>query len=171
MEIWDVYNRFGRKTGEKHSSQDKFEPGQFYLVVHVCIFNAQGQLLIQKRQPWKKRWPNLWDVSAAGRAQAGEDSAAAAERETLEELGLKIDLSNERPYFTMHFEAGFDDYYLIEREVELNQLTLQPEEVEAVRWADKAEVLKMVSNGEFIDYFFIEPLFNMLHHRGSMRTP
>lgn len=170
VENWDIYDKFGRKTGRTRSSDSAFDKDEFHLVVHVCIFNAKGDLLIQKRQPWKKRWPDLWDVSAAGRALAGENSAEAAERETYEELGLKIDLSEERPYFTIYFQSGFDVFYLIQREVCVDQLTLQKEEVQAIKWASKAEVLQLVRNREFIDYFFIESIFEMHSHRGSMRT-
>ena len=170
VEYWDIYDKFGHKTGRTRASDSAFDKDEFHLVVHVCIFNAKGELLIQKRQPWKKRWPNLWDVSAAGRALAGENSAEAAERETYEEIGLKIDLSEERPYLTVHFESGFDDIFLIEREVSVDQLTLQKEEVQAIKWASKEEVLQLVRKREFIDYFFIESLFEMRSQRGSMRT-
>ena len=96
-----------------------------------------------------------------GSAVAGEDSRQAAERETLEEIGLALDLSDARPKLTINFEDGFDDIYLIEREVNLSTLCLQEEEVQAVRWAYRGEILSMIDSGAFIPYAksFIELLF------------
>jgi len=61
--------------------------------VHVLIFNGKGELLLQKRSPWKDRHPSLWDSSAAGHVNADEDYDATAERELEEELGVKAELN------------------------------------------------------------------------------
>lgn len=84
-------------------------PGGNRLVVHACIFNSDGEVLIQQRQSFKDGWPNKWDVTVGGRAIAGDDSGAAIERELFEELGLKINLRNRRPHLTVNFNGGFDD--------------------------------------------------------------
>ncbi len=56
--------------------------------VHVLVYNADGELLLQKRSAWKDREPLKWDSSAAGHLEPGEDYAEAARRETEEELGV-----------------------------------------------------------------------------------
>jgi len=126
-------------------------------------------MLIQQRQPWKEGWSNMWDVTVGGSALSGETSIEAAERETVEEIGYKIDLSSERPFFTINFEVGFDYYYLVERSIDITDLILQHEEVQAVKWATKNEVLQLVREGKFIDYWFTELLFDMRKYRGSHR--
>lgn len=60
--------------------------------VHIFIFNEIGEILLQKRARWKDRHPLLWDSSAAGHVQAGEEYDFAAKREVEEELGVKIQL-------------------------------------------------------------------------------
>jgi len=139
MEYWDLYDRNRIKTGRTHRRGDPMPAGYYRMVIHVCIFNARGQMLIQQRQPFKAGWPDKWDVTVGGSAVAGEDSRQAAERETLEEIGLALDLSDARPKLTINFEDGFDDIYLIEREVNLSTLRLQEEEVQAVRWAYRGD--------------------------------
>ena len=143
--------------------------GYYRLVVHVCVFNSEGQMLIQQRQPFKRGWSNLWDISVGGSAVSGDSSRSAAERETFEELGLSIDLADIRPTLTVHWEHGFDDYYVLTRSVDLNALRLQYEEVQAVRWASKEEILQMIDNGLFIPYekSLIELLFFRRDHRSS----
>lgn len=60
--------------------------------VHILIFNHLGELFLQKRSCWKDRHPRLWDSSAAGHVDAGEDYDAAANRELREELGVSAEL-------------------------------------------------------------------------------
>ncbi len=169
MEHWDIYNADRIPTGKTIERDAPLQKGEYHLVVHVCIFNPGGELLIQKRQPWKSHWPGLWDVTVGGRALAGESSIQAAQRETLEELGLAIDLSDERPFFTMNFEEGFDDFYLVERNIDISDLVLQKEEVEAVMWASKEKVLQMIKDGIFIEYYFAAQMFEMRKQRGSIK--
>lgn len=95
----------------------------------------------------------MWDISVGGSAVAGDTSQTAAEREVLEEIGLKIDLNEIRPHLTVNFVRGFDDIYLIEKNVDINELVLQPEEVQAVKWAGREEILTMIENGDFIPYY------------------
>ncbi|MEY2494060.1 MAG: rRNA (adenine1518-N6/adenine1519-N6)-dimethyltransferase [Verrucomicrobiota bacterium] len=61
--------------------------------VHIFIFNGRGELFLQKRSRWKDRHPRLWDSSAAGHVDAGEEYDAAANRELQEELGISAELS------------------------------------------------------------------------------
>ena len=166
MELWDIYDKNRLLTGRTIERGNKLKKGDF-LVVHVCIFNSKNEMLIQQRQPWKEGWPNMWDITVGGSALAGEDSIEAAERETLEEIGYKINLSNERPFFTINFEVGFDDYYLVEKEIDIESLTLQYEEVKAVKWASREEVLQLIEEGKFINYWFSNNLFDMRKQRGS----
>lgn len=169
MELWDVYDKNRNLTGRTMVRGDAFQIGDYHLVVHVCIFNSKNEMLIQQRQAWKEGWPGMWDITVGGSAVKGETSQKAAERETAEEIGYKIDLSNERPFFTVNFEVGFDDYYLIEREIEVESLVLQYEEVQNVKWATKDEILQLISDGKFIDYYFIEMLFEMRKQRGAIK--
>ena len=57
--------------------------------VHILIFNHSGEILLQKRAPWKDRHPLVWDSSAAGHVEANENYDEAAARELMEELGVK----------------------------------------------------------------------------------
>ena len=126
-------------------------------------------MLIQQRQPFKRGWSDLWDITVGGSAISGDNSQSAAERETLEELGLSIDLSDVRPTMTIHWEHGFDDYYVLTQDVDLDSLRLQYEEVQAVRWATLDEILQMIDDGRFIPYekSQIELLFFRRNHRSS----
>ena len=174
MELWDIYDIDRVRTGRvaqrgKPASEGGLGEGEYHLVVHICVFNGRGQLLLQQRQKDKEGYPNLWDVSAAGSALAGETSAAAASRELREELGLVHDFTKERPFWTTHFERGFDDWYFIRMEADIRDLRLQPEEVQDAKWADLAEIERMLDSGEMVPYYrdLVRLWFVMKDHRGS----
>jgi isopentenyldiphosphate isomerase len=152
MEQWDIYDVHRIKTGKVVSRGDKLDSDEFHMVIHVAIINSDNQLLIQQRQPFKKGWPNLWDITVGGTVEAGETSQQAVQRELFEELGYAYDFTNSRPHFTINFQRGFDDYYILKAEVDLAELTLQESEVQAVKWATKEEIIQMIRRKEFIPY-------------------
>lgn len=151
-ERWDAYDVDRKLTGRSFFRGEKGEEGDMHLVVHVCIFNSKGQMLIQQRQITKS-WAEYWDVSVGGGVQSGETSRDAAHRELFEELGIDVDFSDKRPHFTCNFEQGFDDFYLLNMDVDLNDLRLQAEEVMDARWASEKEILKLIDEGKFIPFF------------------
>ena len=60
--------------------------------VHIFVFNGRGEVFLQKRSRSKDRHPLLWDSSAAGHVDAGEEYDTAATRELQEELGIAAEL-------------------------------------------------------------------------------
>ena len=130
----------------------KVPDGRYHLVIHVCLFNKEGKMLIQQRQSFKPTWANMWDVSVGGAIAAGEDSAAGARREVAEELGLALDLNGKPASLSVSFPDGFDDYYIVEQDVDISTLQLQYEEVQAAKWASQEEILAMIDDGSFIPY-------------------
>lgn len=162
MEYWDTYTSERIKTGRTMVRGESFSEGEFHLIIHVCLFNKEGKMLIQQRQSDKVGWPNYWDLTAGGSATQGDTSQTAAQRELFEELGINIDLENIRPNLTVNFEKGFDDIYLVEKEITIDDLILQKEEVQSAKWATLEEIKEMILLGEFIPYHesFIELLFS-----------
>ena len=164
MELVDLYDEnripLGR-VAERHAPKG---PGEYRMVVHVCVFDSRGRLLIQQRAPQKTVYPYLWDVSVGGGVDAGETSRQGAEREFREELGYPLDLTGLRPSVTVNFDRGFDDFYILVKDLDETALVLQKEEeVSAVRWVTVEELLNMVDDGSFISYpkSFLRFLFDM----------
>lgn len=171
MELWDVYDVNRAKTGTTAVRGEGLPEGGYHIVVHICVLNDKGEMLIQQRQPFKKGFPDLWDVSAGGSALAGETSAQAAVRETREEIGLDIDLTGVRAKFSMSFDKGFDDWYVVTKNAEVSALSLQPEEVQEARWAGRGEILALIREGKFIPYYesFINMIFDTNGKYGAIR--
>ena len=152
MEIWDLYNETRQPIGKTMIRGEKVPEGKYRIIVCLCIIGSDGRMLVQRRALDKDGWPGLWDISCGGSAIAGEDSQCAIERELFEELGIKYDLSNERPKVTYSIGQGFVDVYIIRADYPLCELTLQESEVMDAAYATRDEIMKMIEDGSFIPY-------------------
>jgi len=149
-ELWDLLDDNRLPLGRTADRAAGLRDGELHVVVHVCLFNDRGQMLIQRRTDTKPDWPGLWDFSVGGSVHAGETSREGALREVREELGLDIELA--RPSFTFNFQYGFDDFYLLRTDVPLPLAAVPNDEVAEVRWADLDDVVGLLRAGQFINY-------------------
>lgn len=170
MELWDLYDENRIKLGRTMVRGDKQPEGVYRIVVHACIFNSKGEMLIQQRQPFKSGWSNMWDVTVGGSAISGDTSSTAVERELLEELGLETSFQGVLPALTVNCDGVFDDFYIAVRDdIDISTLKLQYSEVQGVKWARCDEIVPMIKDGSFIPYTesFIDLLFFMRDRRGT----
>ena len=98
---------------------------------YIFVFDRQGRVLVQRRTAIKDMYPSYYDLAAGGIVAAGESYETCAEREAVEEIGVRDTV----------LESRFDFYYQDERNrcfgrafacVHEGPFTLQPEEVESV---------------------------------------
>ena len=95
MELWDLYDRNGERTGEvwerKHGNFREIPEGRYHLVSDILVQHTDGSYLLVKRREDKDVYPGFWEASAGGSAQAGETPIEAAKRELFEETGIKAE--------------------------------------------------------------------------------
>lgn len=166
-EVVDVYDVQKRITGKTIPRSDFFENnGILRLVIHCCVFNSKGELLIQQRSANKKTGANLWDFSASGQVMAGESSQDGACRELEEELGF-VEKITSAPVFTKIFFNSYNDYYIIWKDCDLNSIRLQKDEVQSVKWASRDCVLELRNKNQFLSYpsSLINLVFDIGQHK------
>jgi isopentenyldiphosphate isomerase len=123
--------------------------------VHVLVFNSRGQVFLQKRSLAKDKSPGLWDSSASGHVDTGEQYDACALRELREELGLAPPQPLERLFKLAACEATDQEHVWIYRCEAEGPFTLHPQEIERGEWVAPEEVSRRIAgeSGNFSSAF------------------
>lgn len=134
MEIWDLYDEQGNKTGEtwERSRAKEIPEGRYHIVCDILIRHRDGDFLLTLRDSRKEMYPGCWEASAGGSALAGETPEEGARREMQEETGLKAE------------------------KLELISITRKPDSRSVVyafiAMVDAAKDSVMLQEGETVDY-------------------
>lgn len=154
-EFFDVLNEYGEYTNQIASREECHKKGYWHKAVVVFIVsNDNKRVLLQQRSAKKKLWPNLWDITAGGHVFAGELGYQSTIRETKEEIGIELnknDLEFIGATTSENIKNGiinrhFNEYYIAHCDVNLEDITLQEDEVQDIKWFDKEEIIKKVNN-------------------------
>ena len=87
-EMFPVVDESGRVTGCARRGQCHDGSKLLHPVVHLHVFNPDGELYLQRRPEWKDIQPGKWDTAVGGHVDYGESIAEALMREAREELGV-----------------------------------------------------------------------------------
>ncbi len=161
VELWDVYDESGRKTGAVKESDSPFGKGEYRLCGSLWLVNGRGELLIQKRAAAKRLCPGKWSVTG-GTAKSGENSLQACIREVKEEIGLVFE-ENDLTLFLRSVGDGmiFEDY-MVCCDAKVEEMTPQAEEVAQLKWATTEEIRALHARGSFM--YMEEELNKVLAH-------
>ena len=143
-EIFDVVNERDEVIGREERSE-VHRLGLMHRAVHVLVFNAAGQVFLQKRSMSKDRQPGLWDSSASGHVDAGEDYDACAVRELGEEIGLQLDAAPQRLFKLAGGAETDQEHVWVYRCKAEGPFRLHPEEIERGDWFAPAEVTRWMA--------------------------
>ena len=102
----------GLRTGQQLSQAEIHRQGLWHRAVHLYLFDAKGQLLLQKRSQTVDHYPGLWTISLTRHVNAGEGSSQALLRELAEELGLSSDQVRVEHLFSYRREATLSPFYI-----------------------------------------------------------
>lgn len=174
MELWDILDANGNRTGKTVERGKPMSQDDYHLVVHVWIRNSRGQYLISRRTP-NKTFPNMWETTG-GSAIIGDDSLGSALREVREEIGIELSPAHGECLFRLRRQhADFPDFvdvWLFSEEVDITAVVCQPEEVCEAKWATMDEIRHLLATGEFVNVFtYLEELFERENVQGGIAPP
>lgn len=145
MEKVNIYNR-NREITDIIKERNSLEDGEYRISAHIWIIDKENKLLIQKRTANSKKFPNMWSQTGGG-VLAGEKSIETVKRESKEELNLEIK-DNEIYYIGSYIrKKDIVDVWLVKKEIEINNLKLQQDEVADVKMVTFQEFDEMIEKG------------------------
>ncbi|MFP3713235.1 NUDIX domain-containing protein [Puerhibacterium sp. TATVAM-FAB25] len=149
VELVALYDDAGRPTGEAAARARVRAQNLRHAATAVVVRDSAGRVYVHRRTGTKDVYPGLHDFCAGGVLQAGEEPAAAAERELAEELGVtgvplrplgEADYADDRTrYHAYLYECTYD-----------GPVTWQPEEVAWGAWVEPAALLRMLDELPFV---------------------
>lgn len=145
-EYTDLYDENKNLTGEKLFREKGTKlivpKGRYSIVVLVFIENSKGEFLFQMTSKRKK---NVW-ATTGGHVKSGQTSKEAITEEIKEELGIDINEDEVKLFKTYKYDDAFKDVFYIKKDIDINSLTYQEDEVEYVKYLTKDEILDLINN-------------------------
>lgn len=165
IEMIDVLDENGVKTGEIVPRDVVHKKGLWHRCIAVAILNENDEILIQQRSKNKEKNANLWDISVAGHISASQDSVSAAIREISEEVSINLDYNiNIKDFCYMfsyrtqeiisenYIDNQFSDFFILRKDgIRIEDIKMQKSEVQAVKFVTISELLDMYDKKLIVD--------------------
>lgn len=158
MEYFNIYNKYGEKTSDIVERGEAHRHGITHRVIHLWLLNSHNEILIQQRSSCKDAGADLWYVSVAGHINSSDNIEQTLIRETKEELGLDITHLTESIRYLFTFKDSlveadgsfidneFYDVFILKADFTTNEMNMQAEEVQAVKYITYDEFRDIVIN-------------------------
>jgi isopentenyl-diphosphate delta-isomerase len=117
---------------------DAHRDGQLHRAFSILVFNACGNLLLQRRADRKYHFATCWSNTCCGHPRPGESTPMAAKRRLWEEFGIRVSLT-ERTQLVYRAEDAASgliehEYLHIFQGVYAGEPHPDPSEIGAWRW-------------------------------------
>lgn len=146
LECTDLYDENKDLTGEvmfrKKGTKLEVPKGKYTIVVLAFIENSKGEFLFQMTS---KRKNNVW-ATTGGHVKSGQTSKEAILEEIKEELGIDIEPSEINFFKTYKYESAFKDVFYIRKDIDINKLIYELDEVEYLKYLTKDEIMNLINN-------------------------
>lgn len=143
MELVDVYN-------DKHEllnytkGRKELSKGEYHLSSFVWIINDNDELLVQQRVSNDRNYPNMWGATAGG-VRSGETNIDCIVRELKEEMNMIIDPNKLKFIGSYVREYDYVEIFILKSNINIEDLILQKEEVQSVKWVSIKDFEEMIN--------------------------
>ena len=164
-EYTDLYDDNKNLTGEKifREKGTKLEvpKGKYTIVVLAFIENSKGEFLFKMTSIRNK---SVW-ATTGGHVKAGQTSKEAILEEIKEKLGIDIDPTEIELFKTYKYESAFKDVFYIRKDININELVYEEDEVEYVQYLTKEEIMDLINNDGNIRKTNIDAFLDIIENK------
>lgn len=154
LDLYDVNKNLTHERIIRQKGKPQVPEGRYINIVIIFIQNSKNEFLLQMTSKDKG---NEW-ATTGGHVKSGQTSYEAIIAEVKEELGIDISDDDVKMIDSSIFGISFMDVYYLKKDIEINNLVLQKEEVEYVEWLSIDQIKDLIENGNLrkgnIDAFF-----------------
>lgn len=143
MEYLNLYDKEGNLTNEKGIRGEK--TNKLIGIVLIFIENSKGEFLIQKTSPSR----DSVYATTGGHVSYGSTFEETAINEVKEELGIDITNDNIILMNTYIRERVIQKIFYLKKDISINDITIQEDEVETIEWLSKEKINELIENNEF----------------------
>ena len=147
MEYLQVFDNNKNMLDEKIERENKFNlpDGKFFMVVMIFMQNEKGEFLLQKASKEK----DGLIATTGGHVTFGDTSLETAIKECKEELGIEFAPDDIQFVGTEVWKrCCLMDIYYTNKTINIDDITLQKEEVEFIKWYSTDEIEELINKDE-----------------------
>lgn len=150
IELIDIVDKNGNFTGQVMEREEAHNKNLLHNEISVYIINDKKEVLLQKRSPNKRFYPNKWGL-CSGHVLSGESLKLAALREIEEEVGLKVSYSDLVQFGAKLINikdtnSSIKYSFYIKRNLNIEDLIIQKEELTELKWYKIDDIIAMVKH-------------------------
>lgn len=145
VEQRDLYDLDKKITNEFIYKGETYPKDRKILVVLIWLENSKGEFLIQKRCE-----NNKW-AATCGHPKKGQTSIEGIIEEVNEELGIDITGENIKLINSNFDEFVFVDIYYLKKDIDIENIIIQKEELTEVKWATMSEIKDLIKENSFFE--------------------
>jgi isopentenyl-diphosphate delta-isomerase len=160
MRLVETIDRTG-SPGPPVAILEAHRAGTAHRAISIVVWNeSRTRMLITRRAAAKPTWPGFWSNAVCSHPLPEEPYAAAARRRLFEELRIRGAVA---PAFRLRYgpvrcpvSGAFEhelDHVFYARLPESARIDPNPEEISAWRWADRAQLARLLLAGQITPWF------------------
>lgn len=147
MELLQVFDNDKNMLNEyvERDKKNELPKGKNFMIILLFIQNQQGKFLIQKVS--KEKGGEY--ATTGGHTTFGDDNVITAIKECKEELGITLSEEELVLVSSRKYDCCFAETFYCKKEINVQDIDLQVEEVESVEWLSIEEIKKLIINNQF----------------------
>lgn len=151
MELWDAYDRNGKKiAGIELIRGEEIPDGMYHMVCETICRHKNGQYLVMTRDTNKNVYPGMYECTGGGSAIKGEDALTAAKRELFEETGIHGENFRQVQQRFNDQKKSMYVNFVCETDIAPDSVVLQEGETIAYEWVTKEKLTEYIDGENFI---------------------